>query len=534
MNMKPMVALGVVDDWWRLVAVFVADVAILVAGSTTGRVGWWTAVGVAVVVTVAALITRRRAPLLTLTTRLTGLRLRPPRIPLPEVTNCSRNFGGGPAGIRAVGPHLVAVIAVDGPAHSPSVLDHHQVKSMVTLPLDVVAAGLRQCDVKLDGIDVISAGVRRAPKTHHQYAPVYSSRVGDHPAVGQRRTWLVVRFSAFRSVPAVMWRESVAATLVAATETIAQELTGRRCAARVLSAEQIAEMDEALLAGVDPKGRLHCGWGRLRHGAGYVHTYWLSPRDVSSANIDRLWTPDTDATVVTVQLRPTVDGAATVGVLVRYHTGGPLRQAPLTGLNPFTGRHDLGLVAGLAMPTGVPLLPSRHLGRGEHLSTPIRATGIIVGTTTAGHPLLVDLAAPRGVANVTVAGELALTVQLAMRAAATGYQVLVHTNRPKRWHQTVATGLALVTASAMGDRLPESSRPWLVVFDQVGGAVPQGAAVSVRTVERESGSGADIHLEQDDDRSASIRTWEFSQRLRIDLDYERRMIARDELSKDAA
>ena len=127
----------------------------------------------------------------------------------------------------------------------------------------------------------------------------------------------------------------------AAAEWLAAELTSLRIPARVLTAAQIRAADEALLAGIEPAG-LRPGWGRLRHAGGYVQTYWMSPGDISSATIDRLWAPDTDATVVSVQLRRTDNGATTVGVMVRYHTGGPLAEPPLTGLNPLSGRHDAG------------------------------------------------------------------------------------------------------------------------------------------------------------------------------------------------
>jgi type VII secretion protein EccE len=436
-----------------------------------------------------------------------------------SATDHRRTFGDGSVGIRSVGPHLVAVVAVDGPPHSLSVLDHQQVESAAVLPLDVVASGLRQFDVTLDGIDVVSAGVRRAPKTHHHHAPVYSSRVGDHPAIGQRRTWLVMRLDAVKGAAAILCRESVAATLSAAAEHLAEDLTSRRCPARVLTAAEIKDVDKALLAGVD-RSSVRRRWGRLRHRGGYIQTYSVSPRDISTTTIDRLWAPDTENTVVAVQLRPTPDGQTTVGVVVRYHTGGPLREPPLTGLNPLTGRHDLGLAAGLILPTQTLAAPYRRIV--EDLSTPIGASGVIVGTTQTGHPLLVDLTPPPGkVTTVAVAGELALTMQVALRAAASGYQVLVHTARPESWRQATAAGLQLVGPGGLGEHLPASTWPWLLVYDELSGPVPDGAAV---IVESRAGSSADIQIDQDDDTHILIRTWEVRHQLRADLEYERHLI----------
>ncbi|POX22450.1 hypothetical protein C3464_23970, partial [Serratia marcescens] len=53
---------------------------------------------------------------------------------------------------------------------------------------------------------------------------------------------------------------------------------------------------------------------------------------------------------------------------------------------------------------------------------------------------------------------------------------------------------------------------------------PAGAAVTVRTVDKRSASGADIHIEQEGPGAAVIRTWAFQHRLRINLDYERRLL----------
>ena len=189
-----------------------------------------------------------------------------------------------------------------------------------------------------------------------------------------------------------------------------------------------------------------------------------------------------------------------------------------------SGRHDAALGAGLlGAGRGGLAVPARELADGEKVAVPIGATGIIVGTTASGHPLLVDLSDPTELATVTIAGEFALLVQVALRAAATGYQVLVCTRRPQRWQQVTGAGLQVVGAGGLAEQLPASQHPYLVVYDGVGGPAPAGAAVTVRTVDRHSASGADIHLEQDGAGTAVIRTWAFQYRLRINLDYERRL-----------
>ena len=93
------------------------------------------------------------------------------------------------AAIRAAGDELVAVVAVDGPSHTPSVLDNHR------RGLGGDPAGRRwspmRCASSTCGWPASTScrwAVGGQPKTHHHYAQTYSGHVGDHGAVGRRRT----------------------------------------------------------------------------------------------------------------------------------------------------------------------------------------------------------------------------------------------------------------------------------------------------------------------------------------------------------
>ena len=56
--------------WARLIIVFVVDVALLaVGGAASGRSGWWAGAAVGLLITVAALVSWRGAPLATLVWR---------------------------------------------------------------------------------------------------------------------------------------------------------------------------------------------------------------------------------------------------------------------------------------------------------------------------------------------------------------------------------------------------------------------------------------------------------------------------------
>ena len=76
--MKSTFPLSVAAGWARVVAVFVVDVGLVAAGAAVaGRPGWWTGVGVGLLVALLALLCWRGAPLLTLAWRaLAARRLR--------------------------------------------------------------------------------------------------------------------------------------------------------------------------------------------------------------------------------------------------------------------------------------------------------------------------------------------------------------------------------------------------------------------------------------------------------------------------
>jgi type VII secretion protein EccE len=508
-----------------MVVAFLAAVAALWAGAALlhGSVALAVTIAVAVLAVVLILAVWRGAPLSTLVwQRLRARRFEAPH-PAPAVDHRLR-WTTAHAGVRAAGHELVAVVAVDGPSHSPSVLDHNRVESAATLPVAVVAAALRQFDVTLAGIDIVGAGRRRAPDGHHHYAATYSRMVGDHPAVGQRRVWCVLRLNTFDNVGAIAGRDSAAATLAVCAQRLVVELNAHRCPARLVSGSELNEIDRVLLGGL--RHGAQTGWGGLLAAAGTVSGYWVSPRDITTATLDRLWVPDTDATVSTVQLRPASGGGVNIGALVRYTTPGRQKDAPVTGLNPLTGRHDVAVTAGLVDPAAAALLvPSRRLTDDEDLRAPIGSTGIILGVTAARHPLLVPLddARPDHPATVTVAGELALLIQLAVRSAAADFHVVVLTDRPRQWREVTAAGLRVLSESP--DELSDGGRGMMVFYDQAqtGAAVP--AAVSVRAVQRGSASVADVHVEQDSNTTAVIRTTDFRYRVHIDVQGERNLIA---------
>ncbi|WP_179475824.1 type VII secretion protein EccE [Mycolicibacterium vinylchloridicum] len=524
--MKSTFPIGLRLTWWRVILAFLFTVALLAAGTHLwhGPVALAVPITVAVLLDAALLITWRQETLAALAWGRLLRRHADPTVNAPVSSHRPR-WTTDELAIRGDDFEALAVVAVDGPSHSPSVLDQHRVHSGVLLPVEVVARAVQQFDVKLAGIDIHSVGRRRAGEDHHHYAATYSSVIADYGAVGERSTWCVLRMRSRDNAGAVAARDSVAATLAACARRLAVELGAHGCPSRLVDAAELAELDTAI-AGPLARGA-HAQWSALVHPAGAATNYWLSPQDITTETLDRLWAPDTDATMTSIQLRPQAGGTVSVGMLVRYCTAGLLKEPPLRGLNPLSGQQEQALRATMLEPAVPALqLPHRALSAGEKLRAPIGATGILIGTTAKHHPMLVPLgdSRPGRRASVTVAGELALLFQIARRAAATGYRVAVVSSRPEHWRAAIAPGLRVVRE--VPDELPDNGRAMMVVYDHLGttGNHPT-AAVTVRAVNPGTASVADVHLEQDSNGTAVIRTAEFRYRLHIDVQSERNDIA---------
>ncbi len=538
--MRPVFAIGVALSWSRVAAAFVVAVAVLWLGAQAGGpVAAWAVL--ASVLVAGMVVTWRQVPLGV----LLGRSLIPGRPQRGRAGGGERTeehelrWSGSPAAVRWEGDEVIAVIVLDGPSHSPAVLDKHRVQTAATVAVPLLAGLLRQFDVRLAGIDLHCVGSRRGLDGHHPHATTYSTRVGDYPAVGVRRSWCVMRFDVRENLGALLCRDSVAAMVLACAVRAAETLTAAGCPARVAGAAELEGVD-ASLAGDWAPDTSRPRWGGVSIPGAEVTAYWVSPREISAETLDRLWVPDTERTATTLQLRPAPLGQTRVGVLVRYSTAGPLHEPPIAGLNPLSRRHEDAIRAGLAS-SATPALRVPHRGldaNDEALRVPISSTGIIVGATNSGHPLLVNLTPARAgeTAHVTVAGELALLVQIALRSAAIGYRVLVVSDQPSAWHTAIASGLRVVTAEVPAGALPDQGRGIMVVYDDETvelSTLPE-AAVVVQAVARRGASLADVHIEQESPTSAAIRTAEAQFRARIDLVSERNMVNPPVVSRHAS
>lgn len=374
--MKAQRSFGLSLAWPRVTAVFLVDILILVVASHcpeswqgTHRIAFWVGVGLAVVITLLSVVTHNG---LTVTSGLftwlwdwsadPGTALAAGCTPAVDY---QRRFGRDKVGVRAHEGRLVTVLEVNGGDDEVSARHRHR-NSPPTLLVRSIADGLRQFDVTLDDIDIVSVKMRRGGNAAElskldDLGPEEWGLVSDQPTSYVRRTWLVLRMNPQRNVAAVAARDSLASTFVAATERLAQDLDGPTCSARPLTADELAEVDSAVLADLEPTWS-RPGWRHLKHFNGFVTSFWLTPSDISTDTLDNLWQSDTIATVLTVRLTA-LDGRPEVSAWVRYHSDGRLPKEVSAGLNRLTGRQLAAVRASLPAPAtrAMVVVPSRPL-----------------------------------------------------------------------------------------------------------------------------------------------------------------------------
>ncbi|GLE51399.1 type VII secretion protein EccE [Mycobacterium montefiorense] len=374
--MKAQRRFGLSLSWARVTVVFLVVVAILLIASHcpdswqgTHHIAWWVGVGISVIITLLSLVTHHG---LTVTSGLAGWLWDWSADPgttlaagCTPALDYQRRFGRDKVGVREYDGRLVTVIALDGDDDAAA---RHRQRSAPPASILVrsVATGLRQFDVHLDGIDIVSVQMRRGGNAAElskldKLGPEESGLVSEQPASYVRRTWLVLRMNPQSNVAAVAARDSLASTLVAATERLVQDLEAPGCAPRPLTSEEIAEVDSAVLADLEPTWS-RPGWRYLKHFNGFATSFWLTPSDITTETLEELWLPDAEATVVTIQLTAD-DGRPEVSGWVRYHSDSRLPRGVSSGLNRLTGRQLAAVRASLPAPTTRPLLvvPTRGL-----------------------------------------------------------------------------------------------------------------------------------------------------------------------------
>jgi len=354
-------------------AVFLIDVLILAVASHCPeswqgdhRIAFWVGVGLATIVTLVGLLTHYGHPVTSgLASWLWDWSADPAAALAAGCTqphDYQRKYSHDTVGVREYDGRLVTVIGLDSVVEDVSGRHRYRAtEQAATLPVRLVANGLRQFDIQLDCIDIVSVKVRLGRSVNESMPDDWEQ---DQYI---RRTWVVLRMNPQNNIAAVAARDSVASTLVATTERLAQELDGQGCAARPLTADGLSEVDKAVLADLEPT-RSRPGWHRLKHFNGYATSFWLTPSDITTETLSELWLPETEATVVTLRLTMDRDKRQ-VAAWVRYHSAKRLPRGVPPALNRLTGRQLAAVRASLPAPTVRPLMvvPGRELSYDDDL-----------------------------------------------------------------------------------------------------------------------------------------------------------------------
>ncbi|UGT39621.1 type VII secretion protein EccE [Nocardia yamanashiensis] len=395
-----------------------------------------------------------------------------------------RASDGRTLGLYRDGSRVVAAVEVLPPKGGLTRLGRSTVAASHLLPLTELAASLRQHDIALAGIDIVSHGHRSRSGT--PAGAIYESLLGPLPATAHRTVWLAIAFDPLLSPEAAARRgggtDGACRAVTIATRRIVRMLEDSGCPARILTAHEIKAAALQVTAGVDP-GQLQQHWRYVELGNSVNLGAALDPARLDSETLAGLWVPQSRGTTVAVRLRPGRDaGTVRVGAAWRL-TARELPEEPLQQhMISMNGRHREGLLAHL--PLAVPGLDDtvptaeRELADIADVQLPSAGCGQLLGSDDQGNGVAVRVVG-QGISSVYLAGELYLAQQLVFRALAVGERVLIRTDRPQAWNQLVTTignpeRLTLATETHQPD-----AEFTAVVVDGVLAAAPHAGVTTV-------------------------------------------------------
>ncbi len=329
------------------------------------------------------------------------------------------------------------------------------------VPLAVLADALVQYDITLSGIDVIIRGRSSAPG--HPLGNAYSRILSALPIAAHRRAWIVLRLDPFAQRDAVDRRGGGARGTRQALDIAARRLQ------RMLRAEGLGTVrcTGATLAGLraelDPMDR----------------TAGIQPGALTTDHLLRAWQPSATESALALSLRPGAPTSNPASATPLFEIHGVVGHAvPASGLPRFprtistTGQRA---VAAQALVPGSGYAAQDIVGRDgilrvtrddlAALRVPVTGCGQLVGVDQHDRAISIPVASRSGT-HVRVTGQLALAQQVVLRAAATGAQARIATDRPHSWQALI--GLGAAGQIGLADEPwhePRPSDPLLLVLD---------------------------------------------------------------------
>ncbi len=400
----------------------------------------------------------------------------------------ARMGDGSQVGFRWDGKTLLSLLKINENPQAMTVMEPGMTVSGEMLPIQLVADCLRQFDITLDSIDVISQGARS--HGHGPIAAVYDAVLGPLPAIASRSVWVALRFDPARCAEAVRrrggGRDGVLRTAGAATRRVANRLIEAGLRPRVMTSSEISAATNQLADGVNLRN-VEEAWRTCQQGHFQLQSLLLKPGMLTTAGVGVLWTVPSYSTTVCISLRrdDRHDVVAVRG-LARFDTHGR-RQIQLPGVEELFGQQFSALAASL------PVAQPKHragrwaFGTGsapyENLALPASGCGQVIGADPHGRAVALPLFGPQ-IGQVEIDGGLAVAQPVLLRSLALGARVRVHTNRAAAWRDMVERvgdrNLLWVADFGRGSMEAGSDRNFTVeVFD---GVAPTPVRVGVTTV----------------------------------------------------
>ncbi|WP_245568487.1 type VII secretion protein EccE [Nocardia concava] len=424
-------------------------------------------------------------------------------VPMPE---------GGSCGLRWDGTLLTTMLRIDPPPDTLTLLRRGSLSTDQLLPLNEIAACLRQYDVELHSIDVISTGTRTASPEAvisgyaASIAPLgrlYDEILGPLPAIAHRTMWLVLRLNPLGNAKAVDNRgggpEGALRSALVATRRVANRLAGHGITASVLTNQEMTTALRELTRGI-PVAELTEHPDNLEHNGVYLTSYQIDPQLFNSDGLAKIWSVRSLATTVTVRLQPVPEPNAKPGqpasvievdARVRYDTPYEHGEPPVAGLKELPRRQLWALMDILSYGTQE-IRPSGYRGPVDVLTDiamPTAGCGQLIGADATGSGIAVPLIGD-GSRRIDIIASLPLAQQVILRAIALGAGAVVHTARPGAWQAMVAN-VAAPNALSLASSVTHSSRgtavtgrlanpaATVIVFDGVPASAPPGSATVV-------------------------------------------------------
>jgi type VII secretion protein EccE len=348
---------------------------------------------------------------------------------------------GAQIGFRWDGTALLSLLKIDANPQAMTVMEPGMTVSGEMVPVHVLVDCLRQFDITLDSIDVLSHGARS--HGHTDIAAVYDSVLGPLPAIAHRSVWIVLRFDPAQCAQAVRrrggGREGVLRTATTATQRVANRLTEAGLRPQTLTASGIAAATNQLSDGVN-LAALEETWETCRDGQFRLSSFAVEPELLTTAGLGLLWTVPSYSTTVCLSLREdTQHELIMVRGLARIDSdvGVP---GHLPGLTHLRGLQFSALTASLPIPP--PARPVGHWAYGQRdsglseLAVPASGCGQVVGADEQGRAVALPLFGPQ-ITRVDICGTLHLAQQVVLRSLALGARVLVHSRRAALWRDMV-------------------------------------------------------------------------------------------------